>query len=132
MIGLDTNVLVRYIVQDDPKQAMIAMNFIEKNCSMASPGFINSLVLCELVWVLESAYEYSRDDISNVIEKILRTRQFHIHEPELMWSSLQKYKEKTADFSDCYIAYSNYQAGCESTITFDKKVSRLKNMQLLS
>jgi|SRR5579872_2244496 len=131
MIGLDTNVLVRYIVQDDLKQSQTATDFIQKNCSMASPGFINSLVLCELVWVLESAYEYSRDDIAKVIEKILRTRQFQIHEPEFMWSSLQKYKEKIADFSDCYIASINAQAGCKHTVTFDKKAARLKNMFLL-
>lgn len=131
MIGLDTNVLVRYMVQDDPKQSQAATNFIAKHCSVVSPGFINSLVLCELVWVLESAYGYPRENIAEVIEKILRTRQFQIHEPELMWSSLQKYREKIADFSDCYIASINTEAGCKHTVTFDKKASRLKSMVLL-
>lgn len=131
MIGLDTNILVRYIVQDDPKQSQKATDFIQKNCSIISPGFINSLVICELIWVLESAYNYSRDDIVSVIEKILRIRQFQIHEPEHMWSSLQKYKEKIADFSDCYIASINAEEGCNHTVTFDKKAARLTNMLLI-
>jgi predicted nucleic-acid-binding protein len=131
MIGIDTNILVRYIVQDDPKQSNKATHFIESHCSLATPGFINSIVLCELVWVLESAYEYAREDIAKVIEMILRTRQFHIQEPELMWRSLQGYREKTVDFSDHYITHANVLHGCEYTITFDKKAARLDHAQLL-
>jgi len=93
MIGIDANVLVRYIVQDDAKQSKTATHYIESHCSISSPGFINSIVLCEIVWILESAYEYSRNDIATVLEKILSTRQFHIHESELMWRCLQGYKE---------------------------------------
>ncbi len=60
MTGIDTNVLVRYIVQDDPAQSALATTFIEKNCTAKKPGFINLIVLCELTWVLKRAYRAER------------------------------------------------------------------------
>ena len=78
MIGLDTNVLVRHLVQDDPAQSHAATQVITKRCTRDEPGFINRIVLCELVWVLESAYGYSKDTIVVVLDKILRTSQLKI------------------------------------------------------
>ena len=132
MKGLDTNVLVRYIVQDDPEQSKLATQFIEHECTPESPAFINSVVICELVWVLESAYEYPRQDISKVIEQILRTREFHIHEPELLWQSLWGYKHKGADFADHFIASINVHHGCKFTATFDKKAARVEHFRQLN
>jgi predicted nucleic acid-binding protein len=80
MIGLDTNVLVRYLVQDDPGQSRKATQVIAKQCTRDDPGFINRIVLCELVWVLESAYGYSKDTIVAVLEKLLRTSQLKIED----------------------------------------------------
>ncbi len=125
MKGVDTNILVRYILQDDPRQSQLATDFIENECSVEAPVFINGIVLCELVWVLESAYEYPKKSIANVIEKILRIRQFHIHEPEIAWKALHGYSSSGgADFSDHYIANLNMQYGCDYTVTFDKKAAR--------
>lgn len=131
MLGVDTNVLVRYILQDDLKQAQQATNFLENECSENIPAFINGIVMCELVWVLESAYEYPKESIASVIEQILRTRQFHIHEPEILWQSLHGYKHNGADFADNYIASLNAHHGCEYTVTFDKRASRLKQFKNL-
>lgn len=130
MKGIDTNVLVRYIVQDDQQQSQRATDFLEKECSINSPVFISAVILCELVWVLESAYEYSREDIVSVLESILRVRQFYIHEPELLWRASQGYA-KGADFADHYIVHLNCHHGCTTTVTFDKKASKLSFVELL-
>lgn len=130
MKGIDTNVLVRYLVQDDPKQSIQAARFIEKDLEESSI-FINSTVLCELVWVLESAYDYPRNDIAHVLEQILKTKQFHIYEPDILWRSLSGYKNEGADFADHYIACLNHSNGCEYTVTFDKKAAQLKYFKLL-
>jgi predicted nucleic-acid-binding protein len=125
MKGVDTNVLVRYLVQDDKVQTQKAIFFLEQECNQKSPAFITGIVLCELVWVLESAYEYHREQIAEVLEHILRTRQFHIHDPEILWRALRGYKETQADFSDHYIICLNHANGCHETVTFDKKAGRL-------
>lgn len=127
MKGIDTNVLVRYILQDDVKQSKLATEYIEE-----SPTFINEIVLCELVWVLETAYEYPKLSIAKVIEQILRTRQFHFQQPEILWKSLHGYKHDGADFADHYIGNLNLHYDCEYTVTFDKLAGRLKNFKLLA
>lgn len=131
MIGLDTNILVRYLVQDDPGQSKLATNFIEK-CSEENPAFISGIVLCELIWVLETAYDYPKKNIADVLEKILKTRQFKIHHPETLWQALRDYRHETIDFSDSYIAHLNFVNECDYTITFDKKAARLKYFKLLN
>src|SRR5437016_6247311 len=129
MRGIDTNVLVRYIVQDDPVQSAKATNFIENKD--AEEILISGIILCEMVWVLESAYTYSRVSIIKVIEQILKTRQFFLHEPDILWQSWQSYKNDGADFADHYIAHLNHNNHCEYTATFDKKAGRLKYCKLL-
>lgn len=132
MIGIDTNVLVRYIVQDDPKQSQKANHFIESARAAERPIFINGIVLCELVWVLETAYNYPKQAIVNVLEKILRTRQFSIHQPEIIWQALSSYHHAGADFADHYIARLNAYLECEHTVTFDKKAAKIKYFKHLS
>ncbi|HLF66376.1 MAG TPA: type II toxin-antitoxin system VapC family toxin [Gammaproteobacteria bacterium] len=132
MNGIDTNVLVRYIVQDDPDQSRIATHFLEKECSVESPAFISGIVLCELVWVLESAYEYSKQEIVSVLECILKVRQFHLHEPDILLRTLQGYAQGQADFADHYIVQLNHYYDCLTTVTFDKKAAKLSFSELLS
>lgn len=131
MNGIDTNVLVRYIVQDDEEQTQLAAHFLEKVCSNASPAFISGIVLCELVWVLESAYEYSREEISDVLACILKVQQFHLHEPDVLWRSLRGYAQEGADFADHYIMHLNHQYGCDTTFTFDKKAAKMPYANVL-
>lgn len=131
MKGVDTDVLVRYIVQDDPEQSKLATRFMEHECTADSPAVINGLVICELVWVLESAYQYSRHEIANVVEQVLRTREFHILEPELLWQALFGYQHRGADFADHYIDSINNHAGCEYTVTFDKTAAKVGHFKEL-
>lgn len=131
MLGMDTNVLVRYIVQDDPLQSLAASKFIETACKEDNPIFISGIVLCELVWVLEGAYEYPKNNVADVLEKILRTKEFFILQPEVLWNAFHDYKKMNVDFSDSYIAHLNAASECEYTVTFDKKASRLAMFKLL-
>lgn len=103
MIGIDTNVLVRHLVQDDPRQSRVATEVITKQCTRETPWFVNRIVLCELVWVLESAYGYSKETIVNVLDKLLRTSQLKIEDAQSEWVSFRMYQRGKADFSDCLL-----------------------------
>ncbi len=132
MRGIDTNVLVRYIVQDDPKQAAIATRFIEGECTNEHPGFISHIVLCELVWVLESCYAQDKDTIGTVLEQLLKVAQLEIEDPQCVWLALSDYRGGSADFSDHLLARANLASGCEQTVTFDRKAGAAPGFRLLS
>ena len=123
MIGIDTNVIVRYIVQDDPKQAKAATKLIEQSCSKDNPGYINQIVLCEIVWVLRRNYKLDKQSICQVIEQIIRTDRLVIEDIQLVWKALEAFKETKADFADCLLGQGNLQAGCQYTATLDNASS---------
>lgn len=131
MIGLDTNVLVRHLIQDEPRQSRLASTFIKNRCSREEPGFINRVVLCELVWVLESSYGYERSQIAVTLEKILQTHQFQVEDPQAAWTALRLYAERNADFADSYIGETNIAAGCAKTLTFGKRAAKLPLFELV-
>jgi predicted nucleic-acid-binding protein len=124
MIGLDTNVLVRYITQDDPSQAAGATRLIEGHCSGDSPGWISSIVLCELVWVLRRAYRYQKADVLAVLDQLLITLELKVEDEEIARLAVDAYKTGGADFSDYLILLSNTAAGCETTYSFDGRLAR--------
>ena len=132
MIGIDTNVLVRYITQDDPDQARIVTNFLESRCSQKSPCFINHIVLCELVWVLRRCYQVDNKQALAIIEQILRTVQLQVQEPQVVWSALKMAKSGKADFADCLISMINRSEGCKFTITLDQNAAKIKGMTLIN
>jgi len=131
MIGIDTNIFVRYITQDDEGQAELATNFIEKNCTVTKPGFINQIVICELIWVLRIAYGYNKPMVIRVIEKLLQSSEIIIENSSYIRLSLELYQEGDADFSDYLIGLSNLSSGCDFTITFDRKAAVNKSYRLL-
>jgi predicted nucleic-acid-binding protein len=119
MIGLDANILIRYLTQDDPEQSKKAVHEIEKGLKAGEEFFIADTVLCELVWVLESAYGYNRQEIVPVLERILRTKQFHFQNKDLLWQSFSDYQNKKGDFADHLIGRVGHNAGCREILTFD-------------
>ena len=131
MIGIDTNVLIRHLVQDDPGQSRAATHIITKQCTRDDPGFINRIVLCEMVWVLESAYGYSKATVVSVLDKLLRTSQFKIEDPQSAWTAFRMYQNGKADFADCLLGATNRLAGCDSTVTFDHAASKLEGFRAL-
>ncbi|MBF0198871.1 MAG: type II toxin-antitoxin system VapC family toxin [Planctomycetes bacterium] len=130
MRGIDTNVLVRYIVQDDPSQAEAASAFVEE-LSEHSTAIIDLTVLIELVWVLSKAYGYSKKNIEQVIEQVLITDCFIVEFSEIAWSALKEYKDGNADFSDYCIGISNLKNGASHTVTFDQKAAKNELFTLL-
>lgn len=131
MTGIDTNILVRYMVQDDEQQAELANDLIENRCSPSAPAMISLIVLCETVWVLKSAYGYARDQIAFALRQVLLTECFDVERHDLAWSALLDYQESNADFSDAVIARMNQLRGSETTYTFDRKAARLNGFTLL-
>jgi predicted nucleic-acid-binding protein len=120
MIGLDTNILVRYLTQDDPEQTKKVNLEIAALTAQGISFYITSIVMCELVWVLESAYEYSREEIATALDKILQTQQFRFENKTLMLSALTDYRAGKGDFSDYLAGQTGKQAGCTETLTFDQ------------
>ncbi len=131
MIGIDTNVLVRYITQDDHVQSPLATKIIEKNCTRDTPGFINHIVICELVWVLKRCYKVSRKESMAVIEQILRTGQLQVYQPQVVWQALKETRSGTADFADYLNVRINKNIGCLETITFDKALGQTDGVRIL-
>ena len=132
MIGLDTNVLIRYIVQDDEQQAKLATDLIENECSKENYCFINEVTLCEVVWVLKRAYHYDKTIILNVINGILTSNEIRVASQQQAWIAYYDYEEGSADFSDYFIAQLNKKFGCTVTISFDKKACGHENFKFLS
>jgi predicted nucleic-acid-binding protein len=131
MRGLDTNVLVRYLTQDDPVQAPKATQIIEEGVEQGDVFYLTSIVLCELVWVLEGAYDYSRHDIQMVLDRILRTAQFRFDHKDQLWLAWHDYRAGRADFSDYLIGRLSMQAGCVETLTFDASLRNTPHFRLL-
>lgn len=131
MIGMDTNVLLRYIVQDDPAQARAASQFVEHKLSTTEPGFINNIVLCELIWVLESGYGYAREQIAQTLQRMFEIDRLRLESPDLSWRALDAYR-RGIDFSDALIALINEASDCDHTVSFDRRAARFEKMRLLS
>lgn len=131
MIGLDTNVLVRYIMQDDVKQAPQATRFVE-SLSAEAPGFLPLVAVVELAWVLSSAYDLDRAQLVEAFEGVLRTKELVIERAEVVWKALRAFQSVNADFADCLIAHSAASAGCEKTMTFDRGAAKSAGMTLIT
>jgi predicted nucleic-acid-binding protein len=131
MIGLDTNVLVRYIMQDDTKQSPLATRLVE-SLSAEAPGFVPLVSVVELAWVLSSAYELDRAQLVEAFEGLLRTKEIVVDRAEIVWKSLRIFQSDNADFADCLIERSAASAGCERTMTFDRGAAKGCGMTLVS
>lgn len=131
MTGLDTNVLVRYLVQDEPTQARRASVFIEGAHAAGEKLHLGSIVLCELVWVLESAYGVKKGDLLAVLDRLLATRQFEIEHRDCARAALDDYRTSKADFCDGLLGRVNRAAGCGTTVSFDRSAGALETFTLL-
>jgi predicted nucleic-acid-binding protein len=130
MIGLDTNVLVRYFAQDDVEQAKRATDLIE-SLTTDRPGYVTQVTLVEVVWVLARAYGLERAEIAQVIETALRTKELLIEAAETVWKALRLFTASSADFADCLIERTCHKAGCDYTATFDKTAAKTAGMRLI-
>ena len=132
MIGLDTNVLVRYLTQDDPDQTRRANAIVAESVAAGERCFLGAIVLCELTWVLREAYGTSKADLVRTLDLILATRQFEIGGKDLVREALDAYRTGRADFADYLIGASHRHDGCEETVTFDRRLRDATGFRLLS
>lgn len=131
MIGLDTNVLVRYVAQDDTIQSPKATALIE-SLTVETPGYVSLVSVVELTWVLTGCYAATKNEICEVLETVLRTKELIVAQAETVWKALRQFRDNNADFAGCLIACSSAEAGCDHTLTFDKGAAKGCGMRLLS
>jgi predicted nucleic-acid-binding protein len=120
MIGIDTNILVRYLTGDDSEQVAKVDELFSPYLGKKHQIFVNNIVLCELIWVLESGYKYSKGQISSALQSILQTTEFCFEDQHLLFLALNSYDLYKMDFSDALIAEINYKHNCSSTFSFDQ------------
>ena len=131
MTGLDTNVLVRYIMQDDAKQSPKATRLIE-SLTVDAPGFVALVSVVELGWVLASAYGLTRQESAQAIEALLRTKEIVMDRADHVLKALRLFKATSADFADCLIERAAASAGCDRTMTFDAGAAKVAGMTLIA
>ncbi len=130
MIGLDTNVLVRYIMQDDVRQAELATELME-SLTVDELGFVPLVALIELVWVLSSSFDLARSQVVQALETLLQTKEIQVENAEVVWRAVRLYRASAADFADCLIERSAAAAGCSRTMSFDHGAVKNCSMALV-
>ncbi len=133
MMGLDTNVVVRYLTQDDPRQCKTVNDLLDRAAGSEEPTFrLDTVVLVEIVWVLDSVYGYGRHEISQALTLLLAVRQIDVERRQPAKLALDAFASGSADFADYLIAALDREAGCETTLTFDKTAAKIPGFSLLS
>jgi predicted nucleic-acid-binding protein len=130
MIGLDTNIIVRYLTQDDPMQSAKAREIVERRLTEEKPGFVSIVAVVETVWVLERAYGQRPHEIVGAVERMLQTDVLVIENEQEVFTAMIALKEGQGSFADAVIAALGARVGCSSTLTFDRKALRLPGFEL--
>jgi predicted nucleic-acid-binding protein len=125
MIGLDTNVILRCFVDDDPDQARRARQFVAKRCTRDNPGFVDRVALCELVWVLTRGHRFARSRAAEVIADLVATPEIVLEDADAVRTALRLFTARNVDFADALMGEVSRLRGCEATATFDRKAARL-------
>ncbi len=131
MIGLDTNVVIRFLAQDDAVQSPIATRFMSR-LTRERPGFVSAVVLAEISWVLSRSYRASRGDVAGAVEGLLRSAELVVENAEAAYRALAAYQASTsAELADALIAQTAALAGASETVSFDKNAAAELGMRLL-
>lgn len=132
MIGLDTNILLRIVLQDDAEQSKKVSRFLER-LETEGPGYINCISLMEFAWFLRHRLRVERADVASAIGDLLESHDLIVEDEHLVEEALGLMLDNPIEFADCFIALRNRQAGCDKTVTFDKKAAtRVPGMELLA
>jgi predicted nucleic-acid-binding protein len=131
MIGLDTNIILRYLLQDDPKQSRQANQIIDRQLSAQNPGFISLVTVLEIVWVLRSLLKRDPFQIASHIEHLLAADSLEVQNEQQVFEAAFAVKRGTGEFEDALIGALDTWAGCSRTMTFDRKAARLPHFQVI-
>jgi predicted nucleic-acid-binding protein len=132
MIGLDTNIVVRYLTRDDEGQFAKARQLLAGELTAADPGYISRVVLAEIAWVLTGSYDLDRATLAEVLERLLTSRQLVVQDAETAYHALRTYRSGRGDFVDLLIVEQARRAGCVATATFDRRAAKQPGFQLLA
>ena len=130
MIGLDTNIIVRYLAQDDPIQSKKATEIIERRLTEENPGFVSIVAMVETVWVLDRAYGLAAREIAAAVERMLQVDVLVVQHEQEVFTAMIALKEGHGSFADAVIAALGAREGCSYTLTFDQKALRLSGFKL--
>ena len=131
MIGLDTNILVRYLTQDDPVQSAKSAEILERRLTEKNPGFVSVVAMVETVWVLDRAYFLTAQEIAIAIERLLQVEVLAIENEQEVFTAMVALKQGRGSFADALIAELGARVGCTRTLTFDRKAARLPGFELV-
>lgn len=132
MTGLDTNILVRFLTQDDLIQSPRARQIIERQLTEQNPGFISLATMFETAWVLEKVYKLSDQEVAEAIKRILQIETLFIQNEQEVYTAMHALRTGQGSFADALVGALGIWAGCASTLTFDRKASRLHGFELIS
>lgn len=130
MIGLDTNVILRYLLQGDPVQSRSANRIIDRQLTEQDPGFISLVTVLEIVWVLRSLLKQSPAQIAAQIERLLAADTIQIQNEQQVFEAAYALKRSTGEFEDALIGALGAWAGCAATLSFDRKTARLPHFRV--
>jgi predicted nucleic-acid-binding protein len=125
MLGVDTNVLVRYLTRDDQSQYEKARRMIDREVAKGEPVLVSLLVLLETEWVLRSRYEMAKADIVTALSALLDTADLTFEDEPSVETAVYSWKDSAAEFADCLIEARNRRLGCRATATFDVRALKL-------
>ena len=132
MIGIDTNVVLRYLLKDDKLQTAKAERILEHTLKEDGPGFVSLVTVLETFWVLESFYKFSGQEIISAIEQLIRAETLFIQNEREVYYALQVVKKGEGTFNDVLVSALSFWSGCTHTLTFDRKASRLPGFKLIA
>jgi predicted nucleic-acid-binding protein len=128
MIALDTNILLRYLVQDEPEQAAAATRLIESELTVDAPGFVSVTALLELDWVLRGQYRFSASNVSAVLSEMMDSPALVFEQADAVARALDY---EYGDLADNILHHTSGASGCSHTVTFDRKFARMDGVELL-
>jgi predicted nucleic-acid-binding protein len=131
MIGLDTNILIRYLTQDDRVQSAKATEILERRLTPHNPGFVSIVAMVEIVWVLDRSYGLTSQEIAATVERLLQVEVLTIEHEQEVFTAMVALKQKRGSFADALIAQLGARAGCTRTLTFDQKAGRLPGFEIV-
>ncbi len=132
MVGLDTNIVLRYLLQDDPEQTAQVNHIIDDELSLKNPGFLSLPTVLELVWVLRSVFKQNPNQITTHLEHLLGAESFVIQNEQEVFEAMYALKRGLGEFEDALIGAVNRWAGCSHTYTFDRRASRLPQFRVVA
>ena len=131
MIGLDTNVVLRLLLTDDPAQKIRANKFIQQAKRLDTRVIITLAVVLEMEWVLRSSAKMNKAEVLNIFNLLLESYDIEIDNEKVLEQALHIYENAASDFAECLFLAQYQRLGCSTMVTFDAKAARMAGVELV-